>query len=229
MSPSGGQVALVTGGARRIGAAISRELARRGFTVGITWRASRADAISLAREIGGRAFALDLARPGSIRGFAERVARTLGRVDLLVHNAAVFPRTPVATVSPEAWDGIFAVNLRGPFLLTRALLPLLRSAPGGGAVLFLGDAGAGRLWSAHLPYCLSKIALERQAAAWKTMLTPAIRVGIVKPGLALMPERFPKREWDRLRARGGPRGPDSPGKIAAAVLRFARRREYTGS
>lgn len=229
MSHAGGQVALVTGGARRIGAAISRELARRGFTVGITWRASRAEAVSLAREIGGRAFALDLARPGSIRGFAERVARTLGRVDLLVHNAAVFPRTPMATVSTRAWDGIFAVNLRGPFLLTRALLPLLRNGSGGGAVLFLGDAGADRLWPAHLPYCLSKIALERQAAAWKTMLEPEIRVGIVKPGLALMPEGFPEREWDRLRARGGPRGPDSPAKIAAAVLRFARPGGYTFS
>lgn len=229
MSRPGGQVALVTGGARRIGAAISRELARGGFTVGITWRASRSKAISLAREIGGRAFPLDLARPGAIRGFADAVARTLGRVDLLVHNAAVFPRTPVAAVSPETWDRIFAVNLRGPFLLTRALLPLLRSAPGGGAVLFLGDAGAGSLWPAHLPYCLSKIALERQADAWKTMLEPEVRVGIVKPGLALMPERFPKREWDRLRARAGPRGPDSPEKVAAAVLRFARRRRYTFS
>lgn len=229
MRPSGGQVALVTGGARRIGAAISRELARRGFTVGISWRTSRAEAVALAREVGGRAYRLDLARPGSIRGFAETVTRTLGRVDLLVHNAAVFPRTPVATVSPEVWDRIFAANLRGPFLLTRALLPLLRKARGGGAVLFLGDAGAGRLWPAHLPYCLSKIALERQAAAWKSMLEPAIRVGVVKPGLALIPEGFPKEEWDRLRARGGVRGPDSPGKVAAAVLRFARGRGYTSS
>lgn len=229
MSPPRGQVALVTGGARRIGEAISRGLAARGFTVGITWRTSRAEAVALAREIGGRAFGLDLARPASIRRFAETVTRTMGRVDLLVHNAAVFPRTPAATVSPEAWDGIFAVNLRGPFLLTRALLPLLRGTPGDGAVLFLGDAGAGRLWPAYLPYCLSKIALERLAAAWKTMLGPDIRVGIVKPGMALVPEGFPKEEWDRLRARGGLRGPDSPGKVAAAVLRFARRRGYTFS
>lgn len=229
MSPAGGQVALVTGGGRRIGAAISRALARGGFTVGITWRASRSEADSLAREIGGRPFALDLARPGKIREFAKRVERTMGRVDLLVHNASVFPRTPVATVSPESWDGIFAVNLRGPFLLTRALLPLMRNTPGGGAVLFLGDAGAGRLWPAHLPYCLSKIALERQAAAWKSMLEPQVRVGIVKPGLALMPEGFPRGEWDRLRARGSPRSLDSPAKIAAAVLRFARSRGYTSS
>lgn len=229
MNPSRGRVAVVTGGARRIGAAIARELARRGFAVGITWRTSRREATSLVREVGGFAFRLDLARPGSVRNFTAAVAGRMGRVDLLVHNAAVFPRTPMATVSPGAWDGIFAVNLRGPFLLTRAMLPLLQAAPGGGAVLFLGDAGAGGLWPAYLPYCLSKIALERQAAAWKAMLEPGTRVGIVKPGLALMPEGFPKREWERLRARGRPRGPDSPEKIAEAVLRFARGRRYTSS
>jgi len=227
VSPSAPRVALVTGGGRRIGAAISRALADAGFTVALTCRTSRREAALLAREIGGRSFPLDLARPASIERVSARVAGAFGRLDLLVHNAAVFPRTPAATVSPGDWDAVFSVNLRGPFLLTRALLPLLRSSSGGGSILFLGDSGAARLWPAHLPYCLSKIALERQAAAWKQMLAPEIRVGIVKPGLALRPERFPKREWERLRARRDLRGPDSPGKVAAAVLRFVRSGRYT--
>lgn len=229
MSPPGRNVALVTGGARRIGAAISRGLARAGFEVAFTYRTSRREAIALARETGGSAFPLDLAEPGAISRLPGTVGRELGRLDLLVHNAAVFPRTPAGAVTPAAWDRIFAVNLRGPFLLTQALLPLLRNPPGGGAVLFIGDAGAGRLWPAYLPYCISKLALERQAAAWRKVLAPRVRVGIVRPGLALVPERFPKAEWDRLRARGGARGPDSPEKIAAAVLRFARGGRYTFS
>lgn len=226
MSPPGERVALVTGGARRIGAAVSRRLARAGFTVAFTYRASRREALALARETGGRAFPLDLSNPAGISRLSEAVGRAFGRLDLLVHNAAVFPRTPAGAVTPAAWDGIFSVNLRGPFLLTQALLPLLRKAPGGGAVLFIGDAGAGRLWPGYLPYCISKLALERQAAAWKKVLAPRVRVGIVRPGLALIPERFPKAEWERLRARGGARGPDSPEKIAAAVLRFARSGRY---
>jgi pteridine reductase len=154
------------------------------------------------------------------------VEREHGRLDLLVHNAAVFPRTPVGSITPREWDAVFDVNLRGPFLLTRQLLPLLRRAPGGGAVLFLGDAGAGQLWPAYLPYCLSKLALERQARAWKKILSPAIRVGLVRPGLALIPPGFPEEAWKRLGERERLRGLDSPEKVAEAVLRFARGGRY---
>ena len=222
MSAPAGKVALVTGGARRIGAAISRSLAREGFTVALTYRTSRPEARSLAREIGGKAFPLDLLRPQGIPLLVKTIERELGRLDVLVHNAAVFPRTPVGNVSNREWDGIFAVNLRGPFLLTQALLSLLRANPGG-AVLFLGDAGAGNLWPGYLPYCLSKLALAHQAAAWEKILAPQIRVGVVKPGFALVPPGFPEGEWQRLRSRGGVRGPDTPGKVAGAVLRFLRR------
>jgi len=128
----------------------------------------------------------------------------------------------VGNVSLREWDGIFAVNLRGPFLLTQELLSLLRANPGG-AVLFLGDAGAANLWPGYLPYCLSKLALAHQAAAWEKILAPQIRVGVVKPGFALVPPGFPEGEWQRLRSRGGVRGPDTPGKVAGTVLRFLRR------
>ena len=225
MSRSGEKVALVTGGGRRIGAAISRRLAREGFTVALTYRASREEASTLAREIGGRAFPLDLLRPSGVLRLRAAIRREFGRLDLLVHNAAVFPRTPVGDVPAREWDGIFAVNLRGPFLLTQALLPLLRAAPGG-AVLFLGDAGAAKLWPGYLPYCLSKIALAHQAAAWETILAPQVRVGVVEPGFALIPPGFPEGEWRRLRSRGGVPGPDTPAKVAGAVLQFVRRRGY---
>ncbi len=225
MRKEAGKIALVTGGARRIGAAISRGLAREGFTVAITYRASREEARSLAREIGGKAFPLDLLRPQAISRLSGAIEREFGRLDVLVHNAAVFPRTPVGSVSDRGWDGIFAVNLRGPFLLTQSFLPLLGANPGG-AVIFLGDAGAGDLWPGYLPYCLSKLALAHQAAAWSRILAPRIRVGLVEPGFALSPPGFPEAEWRRLRSRGGVRGPDSPGRVAQAVLRFLRRGEY---
>ncbi len=219
MSAPAGKVALVTGGARRIGAAISRSLARERYTVALTYRASRPEARSLAREIGGKAFPLDLLRPREIPLLVNTIEREFGRLDVLIHNAAVFPRTPLGNVSRREWDGIFAVNLRGPFLLTQALLPLLRANPGG-AVLFLGDAGAAKLWPGYLPYCLSKLALAHQAAAWEKLLVPQIRVGVVKPGFALVPPGFPEGEWQRLRSRGGVGGPDTPEKVAGAVLRF---------
>jgi pteridine reductase len=227
MTGGGGKVALVTGGSRRIGAAISRALAKAGYTVVLTHRASSREARSLAARIGGNAVSLDLSRPSTFGRFSARLEREFGRLDLLVHNAGVFPRTPIDVVSPAAWDAVFAVNLRGPFLLTRALLPLLRKSPGGGGVVFLGDANAGELWPGYLPYCLSKLAVERLAAGLRKTLPPGVRVGVVRPGLALPPEGFPGKRWERLRAkkRKG-RGIGTPEGVARAVLRFARAGQY---
>jgi pteridine reductase len=225
MSREAGRVALVTGGARRIGAAVSRKLAAAGFRVAVTFRASRTEAQALAAEIGGEAFRLDLARTEAFPRLAAAAAKRFGRLDLLVHNAALFLRTPAGRVTAREWDAVFAVNLRGPFLLTQAFLPLLSRTRRSG-VLFIGDAGAPSLWPAYLPYCLSKLALEDQVRAWRKVLAPAVRVGLVRPGLALVPDGFPRGRWEALRTRGDLRRLDSPARVAAAVLRFARRGGY---
>jgi pteridine reductase len=225
MTSLGGKVALVTGGGRRIGAAVSRALGKAGYSVVLTYRSSRREAADVAREVGGIALPLDLSRPASFRGFAGRIRGFRGRLDLLVHNAAVFPRTPVHTLSAAEWDAVFSVNLRGPALLTGALLPLLRTTRGAG-VVFLGDANAGDLWPGYLPYCLSKLALERLARGLRKALAPAVRVGLVRPGFALAPPGFPRDRWARLRAREGRRGIGSPRGVARAVLRFAEGGDY---
>jgi pteridine reductase len=227
MTDAGRKVALVTGGSRRIGAAISRALAKAGYEVVLTYRASASEGKALAAGIGGSAVPLDLSRPSTFGRFADRLGRTSGRLDLLVHNAAVFSRTPVGEVSPSAWDAVFAVNLRGPFLLTRALLPLLRKARGDAGVLFLGDAFAGELWPGYLPYCLSKLAVPSLAAGLRKTLPPDVRVGVVRPGLVLPPDRFPAKRWEALRASmAGRRGIRTPEGVARAVLHFARAGRY---
>ena len=227
MPGTGGKVALVTGGSRRIGAAISRALAKAGYVVVLTYRASAVEGKALAARIGGSAFPLDLARPSTFGRFADRLGRKFGRLDLLVHNAAVFPRTPAGEVPSASWDAVFAVNLRGPFLLTQALLPLLRRGRGDAGVLFLGDAFAGELWPGYLPYCLSKLALPPLAAGLRKAFPPGVRVGIIRPGLVLPPDRFPARRWARLRAeKAARRGIRTPEGVARAVLLFARPANY---
>ncbi len=217
-------VALVTGGGRRIGAAIVRELARTGFRVALTWRESREEAEALAAETGGIALSLDLRGPDRFAAFAARVRKVSGRLDLLVHNAAVFPRTPFGGVTAAAWDDVFAVNVRAPFLLTQALLPLLSEGPCP-AVVFLGDAGASELWPSYLPYCLSKGVVEAEARGLSRLLAPKVRVGLVRPGLALRSDDFPEGRWNALLARPGrSRRLDSPEKIARAVASFVNRR-----
>ena len=222
MPGAGGKVALVTGGSRRIGATISRTLAKAGYEVVLTYRASGAEGKALAARIGGSAVPLDLSRPSTFGRFADRLGRKFGRLDLLVHNAAVFPRTPAGDVSPAAWDAVFAVNLRGPFLLTRALLPQLRKRGANAGVLFLGDAFAGELWPGYLPYCLSKLALPPLVAGLRKALPPDVRVGVIRPGLVLPPDRFPAERWKRLCASmAGRRGIRTPEGVARAVLQFA--------
>ena len=222
MTGSRGKVALVTGGSRRIGAVISRALAKAGYVVVLTYRSSSVAGRELAAEIGGSAVPLDLCRPSTFGRFADRLDRKFGRLDLLVHNAAVFSRTPVNEATSAAWDAVFAVNLRGPFLLTRALLPLLRKGRGDAGILFLGDAFAGELWSGYLPYCLSKLAVPPLAAGLRKAFSPDVRVVVVQPGLVLPPDRFPAKQWERLRAEmAGRRGIRTPEGVARAVLRFA--------
>jgi len=222
-----GKVALVTGGSRRIGGAISCALAKAGYEVVLTYRVSAREGKSLAARIGGSAIPLDLSRPSTFGRFADRLGRKFGRLDLLVHNAAIFPRTPVDDVPAAAWDAVFAVNLRGPFLLTRALLPLLRKGRGSAGVFFLGDAFAGELWPGYLPYCLSKLAVPPLAAGLRKALPPGVRVGVVRPGLVLPPEGFSAKRWERLCSeKAGRRGIRTTEGVARAVLRFARAGTY---
>jgi len=216
----GREVALITGGGRRIGAAISAALGRAGYLVVPTYRSSRRDAETVAAPYGGKAMRLDLSRPSTFARFAARMTADFGRLDLLVHNAAVFPRTPFPVMTPGGWDAVFAVHLRGPALLTRALLPLMGRTRKGAGICFLGDAGAGELWPSYLPYCLTKIAIEAFAEGLGRTLPPGIRVGLVRPGLVLPPPGFPEKQWERLRSRKRS-GIRTPQGIARNVLRFA--------
>ena len=216
----GKKVALVTGGGRRIGAEICAALGQVGYVLAPTYLTSRREAETLAAGGGGKAYRLDLSRPATFARFAARLEADFGRLDLLVHNAAVFPKTPLETVTSAEWDAVFAVNLRGPSLLTRELLPLMRRAPEGAGVCFIGDAGARELWPSYLPYCLSKIALEAYAEGLAGTLPPGIRVGIVRPGLVLPPPGFPGAQWERLR-RKSRRGLRTLPEIVCTVLRFA--------
>lgn len=114
--------ALVTGGNRGIGEAIARHLAARGMKVALTYHSRREEAETLAGEIGARAYPLDVGDGDQIRAFARRIEEESGPVEILVHNAGMTRDAPLAFIKEEHWDGVLDVNLKGPFLLTRALL-----------------------------------------------------------------------------------------------------------
>ncbi|MCB1037890.1 MAG: SDR family NAD(P)-dependent oxidoreductase, partial [Acidobacteria bacterium] len=110
--------ALVTGGNRGIGEAISRRLAAAGFEVALTYRSRQDEAEALAEELGARCYAVDMADAEQVRNLARRFQEELGPVEVLVHNAGMTRDAPLAFIKEEQWDEVLDVNLKGPFLLT---------------------------------------------------------------------------------------------------------------
>jgi 3-oxoacyl-[acyl-carrier protein] reductase len=116
-----GKVALVTGGSRGIGAAISRELAAAGARVAVNYRSGKEAAEEIASEIGGVAVAANVGDPEEAKGLVERVESELGDVDVLVNNAGVTRDTLIARMSDEEWEEVIETNLRGTFNTCRAV------------------------------------------------------------------------------------------------------------
>ena len=133
-----GRVALVTGGARRVGRAISLGLAAAGADIIVNYNESGDDAARTVADIerlGRRAVAVqaDVSDASGIARLVDTARRELGRLDILVNSASLFERTPFADITEAEWDRVLAVNLKGPFLLSQAAAPLLR-ADGGGII-----------------------------------------------------------------------------------------------
>lgn len=185
-------VALITGSARRLGAAIARALHAAGYDLALHCRHSRSELDALAAE-------LEQARPGGtfiqqaeladFDRLPELVAHTLGRygrLDALVNNASSFSPTPIGTVTPAQWDALFASNARAPFFLAQAAAPHLAATRG--AIVNLADIYGERPLREHTVYCMAKAALLMLTKSLALELGAAVRVNAVSPGAILWPE-----------------------------------------
>jgi len=213
-------VALVTGGAVRIGRAIVEELAGTGWAVAFSYRSSRDAAQALVRELAeaGRkvvAFAADLDDAEARRRLVADVAAALGGLDALVNNAAVFPRTPIDELDEAALEAALRTNLEAPLFLSLAAAPLLRERRG--AIVNIADMYATVPLRHHLAYSVSKAALVAATRALAVELAPEVRVNAIAPGLALFPEAYDAATRDRLVRRTLLQRPGSAAEIARAV------------
>ena len=186
------RVVLITGAARRVGAAIARRLHADGYDLALHYRGSSADMQALADE-------LDAARPAStlklqaeladFDRLPELVARTVGhfgRLDGLVNNASAFYPTPAGTTTPAQWDDLFAVNARAPFFLAQAAAPHLKATCG--AIVNIADVYAERPRADLVVYAASKDALLAVSRGLAVSLAPEVRVNAVSPGAILWPD-----------------------------------------
>jgi len=192
MEATGLGVAVVTGGARRIGRAIAVHLHRRGFDIALHYHHSRDCAEALADELcdvrseSCALFQADLRDCAQVGALAEAVRARYPSVELLVNNAAGFAPTPIATCTPDEFDGMLNANLRGPYFLIQGLLPALQS--GRASVVNLLDVHVERPLRDYNAYGAAKAGLASLTRSLAVELAPAIRVNGIAPGAILWPE-----------------------------------------
>jgi NAD(P)-dependent dehydrogenase (short-subunit alcohol dehydrogenase family) len=184
--PLAGQVALVTGGAKRIGRSIVERLAADGADVVVNYATSKAEAEQLVQQLaalGRRAIAwkADVTRREQVHAMFQAVENEFGRLDILVNNAAAFFPAEVESLTEEQWDRILNTNLKGSFLCAQAAIPLLRRSTRG-QIINLSSLGAFLSWPQYTHYCVSKAGVVMLTRCLARALAPQIRVNSVAPG-----------------------------------------------
>jgi len=223
----------VTGAARRLGRASALALARAGADVAITFMNSAREARETVVDLsgfGGRAFALrcDVTDEASVRSMMKEAGRELGRIDILVNNAANYESVEFEKLTVRQWDAIFASNTRGPFMVTREALKWMRRRRGKGPnidleakIINMGSLGGLRPWATNAHYCSSKAALHMLTKVMAKALAPEIAVNAVAPGMIDLGEKSAGAFMRRM-AKQTPMLRNGRGdEIADAVLFFA--------
>lgn len=222
--PLTGKVALITGGAKRLGRASALALAEAGADVAITFRKSSTEAtktVAALKNAGVRALAVrcDVTDPKSVTAAVKEVVKKLGGLDILVNNAGNYETVEFEDLTLMQWDAIFASNVRGPFLVSQTALKHLRKRQG--RIVNMGSLGGLRPWADHAHYCSSKAALHMLTKVMAKVLAPEIAVNCVAPGMIDLGEKSAAGFMRRM-AKQTPMERNGRGnEVAAAVLFFA--------
>ena len=218
-----GKVALVTGAARRIGAAIARRLHAAGASVALHYRGSEPDAIALESELNAaRASSAwrvqaDLLAPQAPEALVKATLERFGRIDILVNNASTFYVTPLGKIDLRQWEDLMGSNLRAPLFLSQAAAPQLAQTRG--VIVNIVDLHAERPLKKFIVYSLAKAGLAALTRGLALELGPHVRVNGVAPGAIAWPEdgKFDNEERRRIIATTPLGRIGSPEDVAQAV------------
>lgn len=214
------RIALVTGGAVRIGRAISSALAEDGYRLIVHYHSSSKAAEELVdaiRSAGGDAVAIgaDLADGDAVRRLAADAVDAFGGIDLLVNNASVFPPERLEETDEALWDHTMAVNLRAPFFLIRHLADTLRARRG--VVINMADLAGIQSWAGYAAHGISKAGLVHLTRVAARSLAPDVRVCGIAPGTVLPPDSMSGDEIRALADRAPLQKNGSPEDVVRAL------------
>lgn len=227
------KVALITGAARRIGAAIACILHQNGYDVVVHYCQSADSAKNLVSELNALrphsadCLKADLRECSQLRFLIEETIKNKGRLDLLVNNASAFFKTEIGTVTEETWDELLTTNLKAPFFLAQAALPHL--AKNKGAIINITDIHACRPMLEYPIYSISKAGLSMMTKALARECAPDVRVNSVSPGHILWPENdnlLSNEVKEKIMKRIALQCDGDPQDIAKAVLFLAQDARY---
>ena len=226
MSSLAGKTVLITGGARRVGAAIARMLHGAGASLVVHYPHSARDAEALAAELNGARqesaaiVAADLLEVEKLPALVEFAIRRFGSLDVLVNNASTFYPTKIGEITPQAWDDLVGTNLKAPLFLAQAAAPALKKASG--LILNIVDIHALRPLRDYAVYCSAKAGLHMLTRSLAKELGPEVRVNGIAPGPVLWPEHGgDEKARAKIIQRTILRRMGSPEDIARTALFFA--------
>lgn len=224
------RTALITGAAKRVGAAIARELHSAGLQVVIHYHHSAAAANALAAELNDKrpesAWLLqaDLADSQALPDVVDSAITCNGRLDVLINNASVFYPTPLEAIDDDSWSDMMNVNLRAPLLLARHAAAQLRANQG--CIINLTDIHGERPLSEHTLYSTSKAGLIMLTKALAKEMAPDVRVNAVSPGAVLWPRTMTAETQQAILSRIALNRRGNPEDVARAVLFLIRDAGY---
>jgi 3-oxoacyl-[acyl-carrier protein] reductase len=223
MDNTNARVALVTGGSRGIGQAVARRLGSDGFSVAVNYAgnaAKAAETVAAIEAAGGRALALqgDVSRPRDVEALFARTLEAFGRIDVVVHSAAIMPLAPISTDSLDAFDQVLATNLRGTFIV---MGQAARHLGQGGRLIVFSSSVLAKSFPGYGPYIASKAGVEGLVHVMANELRGrGITVNAVAPG-PVATDLFLEGKSEELVAQIAKQAPleriGQPDEIAAAV------------
>ena len=222
-------VALVTGGAKRVGRAIVERLAAEGYDVAFTYHTSTAGAEEVVEKWRGTVRVLgvraDLSKPAeAVEAIGRAFEGTFNRLDVLVNNASVYRPAALSETDPAVMRELMAVHFESPLLLCQRFESLLRRARG--HVVNMVDLLGEKPWPKYLAYCASKAALWNLTLGLARELAPEVTVNGIAPGVVEWPEDYPEAEREKYLKRVPLARAGRADDVAEAVIYFAKAAPY---